>query len=200
MPPGTPRIPRRAALESYGEDFTMFITKKHLSRRTVLRGAGTAVALPLLDAMIPARIALAQTAAKPTPHLGFVYFPHGAVMNRWTPTRRRQHRRVRGHPEAARQVQVDDHGIQQHRQSGGRGPGARSCARDVALLCSPGHQPGGAWRNHGGPDLPRNTSARIRRCLRWRSRPKTTAAADSATAITAAPTREPFRSARPPLR
>ena len=64
----------------------MFITKKHLSRRTVLRGVGTAVALPLLDAMIPARIALAQTAAKPTPHLGFVYFPHGAVMNRWTPT------------------------------------------------------------------------------------------------------------------
>jgi hypothetical protein len=64
----------------------MFITKKHLSRRTVLRGAGTALALPLLDAMIPARTALAQTAAKATPHLGFIYFPHGAVMNRWTPT------------------------------------------------------------------------------------------------------------------
>ncbi len=64
----------------------MFITKKHLSRRTVLRGAGTALALPLLDAMIPARIALAQTAAKATPHLGFIYFPHGAVMNQWTPT------------------------------------------------------------------------------------------------------------------
>ena len=57
----------------------MFVTKKHLTRRTVLRGAGTALALPLLDAMIPARTALAQTAAKPTPHLGFIYFPHGAV-------------------------------------------------------------------------------------------------------------------------
>jgi hypothetical protein len=64
----------------------MFITKKHLTRRTVLRGVGTAIALPLLDAMIPSRTALAQTAAKATPHLGFIYFPHGAVQNRWTPT------------------------------------------------------------------------------------------------------------------
>jgi len=64
----------------------MFITKKHLSRRTVLRGVGTALALPLIDAMIPAHTALAQTAAKPTPHLGFIYFPHGAVQAKWTPT------------------------------------------------------------------------------------------------------------------
>ena len=63
----------------------MFITKKHLSRRTFLRGAGVAVGLPLLDAMIPAWTALAQTAAKPTPHMGFIYFPHGAVMDQWTP-------------------------------------------------------------------------------------------------------------------
>jgi hypothetical protein len=64
----------------------MFITKKHLTRRSVLRGVGTAMALPLLDAMIPARTALAQTAAKATPHLGFIYFPHGAVETQWTPT------------------------------------------------------------------------------------------------------------------
>ncbi|MFM2129409.1 MAG: hypothetical protein RL477_955 [Pseudomonadota bacterium] len=64
----------------------MFITKKHLTRRTLLRGAGTAIALPLLDAMIPARTALAQTAAKAQPHLGFIYFPHGAVQAKWTPT------------------------------------------------------------------------------------------------------------------
>jgi hypothetical protein len=64
----------------------MFITRKHLTRRTVLRGVGTALALPLLDAMIPARTALAQTAAKATPHLGFIYFPHGAVQAQWTPT------------------------------------------------------------------------------------------------------------------
>jgi hypothetical protein len=63
----------------------MFITKKHLSRRTFLRGAGATIALPLLDAMIPAGMALAQTAASPMPRLGFVYFPHGAVMDRWSP-------------------------------------------------------------------------------------------------------------------
>ena len=63
----------------------MFVTRKHLTRRTVLRGAGAALALPLLDAMIPARTALADTAANPTPHLGFIYFPHGAVWDKWVP-------------------------------------------------------------------------------------------------------------------
>ena len=51
----------------------MFITKKYLSRRTFLRGAGVTVGLPLLDAMIPAWTALAQTAASPKPHMGFMY-------------------------------------------------------------------------------------------------------------------------------
>jgi hypothetical protein len=63
----------------------MFIAKKHLSRRTVLRGMGASIALPLLDAMIPAHTALANTAAKPMPRMGFIYFPHGAVMARWSP-------------------------------------------------------------------------------------------------------------------
>lgn len=65
----------------------MFITKKHLSRRTVLRGVGVAVSLPLLDAMVPAATALAATAAAPKPRLGFFYFPHGAIMGSWTPTK-----------------------------------------------------------------------------------------------------------------
>ncbi|MGY8791386.1 MAG: DUF1552 domain-containing protein, partial [Pseudomonadales bacterium] len=65
----------------------MFITKKHLSRRTLLRGAGTAVALPLLDSMIPAQTALAQTAASPAPRLGCIYIPHGATMSYWTPAK-----------------------------------------------------------------------------------------------------------------
>jgi hypothetical protein len=63
----------------------MFVTKKHLSRRIVLRGLGATVALPLLDAMIPARTALAQTAASPLPRMAFIYFPHGAIMDKWTP-------------------------------------------------------------------------------------------------------------------
>jgi hypothetical protein len=63
----------------------MFITKKHLPRRTFLRGLGVSLSLPLLDAMIPAGTALAQTAAAPKPKFGFFYFPHGAVMDRWVP-------------------------------------------------------------------------------------------------------------------
>jgi Protein of unknown function (DUF1552) len=63
----------------------VFLTRKHLSRRAVLRGAGASIALPLLDAMIPARTALAQTAAAPSSRLGFVYFPHGALQNEWEP-------------------------------------------------------------------------------------------------------------------
>ena len=65
----------------------MFITKKHLSRRSVLRGVGAAISLPLLDAMIPAATALAQTAAAGRPRLGFFYFPHGAIMEQWTPAK-----------------------------------------------------------------------------------------------------------------
>lgn len=63
----------------------MFLSKKSLSRRTVLRGVGTAVALPLLDAMLPAFVPLAQAAAKPRMRFGAVYFPNGAIMQQLTP-------------------------------------------------------------------------------------------------------------------
>src|SRR6187200_714872 len=63
----------------------MFLSKKHLSRRTVLKGAGATIALPLLDAMVPAGTALAQTVGAPSPRLGFVYFPHGALQDEWQP-------------------------------------------------------------------------------------------------------------------
>jgi Protein of unknown function (DUF1552) len=61
------------------------LRRKHLSRRTLIRGAGSALALPLLDAMIPAATALAQTVAVPKTRLACIYIPHGAVMSRWTP-------------------------------------------------------------------------------------------------------------------
>ncbi len=61
------------------------IFKTHLSRRTFLRGMGVTLSLPLLDAMVPASTALAQTAARPPVRLGFCFIPHGAVMNQWTP-------------------------------------------------------------------------------------------------------------------
>src|SRR3954454_7071636 len=63
----------------------MFITKKKLSRRTVLRGAGVALALPLLDAMIPAATALAQTAAAPKPRFVGLFVPHGMAPGYWVP-------------------------------------------------------------------------------------------------------------------
>jgi hypothetical protein len=71
----------------------MFLSKKHISRRTVLKGAGVNLALPFLGAMVPAATALAQTAAVPKIRTGFFYIPHGAIMyntkhgpamDRWT--------------------------------------------------------------------------------------------------------------------
>jgi hypothetical protein len=58
-----------------------FVTKKHLSRRALLRGIGAAVSLPLLDSMAPSM----KAATTPKSRLGFVYVPHGAVMDKWTP-------------------------------------------------------------------------------------------------------------------
>ncbi len=63
----------------------MFVSKRSVPRRTFLRGAGAALALPLLDAMVPALTAAAQTAARPQRRLGFVYIPHGVIMSQWTP-------------------------------------------------------------------------------------------------------------------
>src|SRR3990172_5853311 len=65
----------------------MIIMRKALPRRTVLRGLGAALALPLLDAMIPSLTALAKTPADPTRlrRLGYVYMPMGCDISRWTP-------------------------------------------------------------------------------------------------------------------
>ncbi len=66
----------------------MFICEKKETSspcRTFLRGMGVTVALPLLDSMVPAQTILSKTAAKPTSRLGFIYIPHGAIMDKWTP-------------------------------------------------------------------------------------------------------------------
>ncbi|MEO8097621.1 MAG: DUF1552 domain-containing protein [Acidobacteriota bacterium] len=64
----------------------MFISKKHVSRRTVLRGVGAAIALPLLDSMSPSSTAWAATAAGQSPkRFAFIGFPHGAIMDQWSP-------------------------------------------------------------------------------------------------------------------
>ncbi|MGE0759263.1 MAG: DUF1552 domain-containing protein [Pirellulaceae bacterium] len=65
----------------------MFIAKRHLPRRTFLKGVGASLALPLLDAMIPSLTALADTPASPVRlrRLGYVYIPMGCDITRWTP-------------------------------------------------------------------------------------------------------------------
>ena len=64
----------------------MFISQKHISRRTILKGVGAGIALPLLDAMSPAAMAFAKTAAGTAPkRFAFIGFPHGAIMDRWSP-------------------------------------------------------------------------------------------------------------------
>ena len=63
----------------------MFVTKKGLPRRTLLRGAGTVLALPLLDAMIPACTAERLTVAAPVRRLGFIFYPLGVDQDRWRP-------------------------------------------------------------------------------------------------------------------
>ena len=63
----------------------MFITKEAIARRTVLRGIGVSLALPLLDSMVPALSAFEKTAAAPARRLGFIYVPNGVNQNNWTP-------------------------------------------------------------------------------------------------------------------
>ena len=63
----------------------MIINKMALPRRTFLRGVGASLALPLLDAMVPAATALAKTAASPAPRLGFVYIPNGVIQEQFVP-------------------------------------------------------------------------------------------------------------------
>lgn len=63
----------------------MFISKKHISRRTLLRGAGVSLALPLLDSMVPAQTPLRQTAASPVRRFVGIWHPHGAAPGYWSP-------------------------------------------------------------------------------------------------------------------
>ena len=82
----TPQFQMRTKVRQVLEGFRpMFITKKHLSRRTFLHGIGAIVALPLLDSMVPAQTPLRSTAAAPKTRFACFYVPHGATMDKWTP-------------------------------------------------------------------------------------------------------------------
>ena len=156
----------------------MFITKKHLPRRTFLRGAGATLALPLLDSMVPARCS-AQAAANSGTRLGFVYVPHGAIMDKWTPAtegagfeftpilkplepfRRPRERRQRPGPPRRRH----------HRR-----PLAEpdDVAERRAAEADAGRRR--LRRHHGRPDRRAERSARTRCCRRSNSRPRITRA------------------------
>lgn len=62
-----------------------FLTKKHLSRRKLLRGTGVALGLPLLESMVPAGVVRAAGSATPGSRLACIYIPHGAIQDRWVP-------------------------------------------------------------------------------------------------------------------
>lgn len=64
-----------------------FVTRKHIPRRTFIRGMGVTLALPLLDSMVPAQTPLTKTAATPTSRFCGIYVPHGAIMSQWTPAK-----------------------------------------------------------------------------------------------------------------
>src|SRR5579863_7964298 len=64
----------------------MFITKKHVPRRTFLRGVGVTLALPLLDSMVPAQTPLSKTAASPARRFVGIWHPHGAAPGYWSPS------------------------------------------------------------------------------------------------------------------
>ena len=74
------KIKTRPTLES-----EMFVTKRHLPRRTFLRGAGITLALPLLESMLPAMTPLRLTAAAPVKRFVGIWHPHGAAPGYWSP-------------------------------------------------------------------------------------------------------------------
>src|SRR5690242_12051380 len=65
----------------------MMIFKKHIARRTFLKGLGATIALPLLDGMVPAFAGPADTAAKSAMRVGYIYLPNGMIRDTWLPTK-----------------------------------------------------------------------------------------------------------------
>ena len=159
----------------------MISTKKHLSRRTFLRGAGVAVGLPFLDAMVPAWTALAQTAAAAKPRMGFMYLPHGAIMEHWTPEAVGTNFELPADPQAAGAVPEAAHDRERpgeqadHRAAGARAePGhvaeLRDAARDGRSLrrCDRGPDRGRAHRPGHAAAVDRDRHRRSRRQRRLR--------------------------------
>ena len=185
----------------------MFLTKKHLSRRTVLKGAGVSLALPLLDAMIPAATALAQTAAAPKLRVGFFYIPHGAIqwntaygpaMDRWTPSGSGADFKL---SEILSPLEELKHLVTSFSHLENKA-NENSVHSIVPATWLSGMRPDSrvARREHVDDDRPddrRSTSARRRRCRRSRSPPRRRRRSPPARRAPAATTRRRCRSATP---
>ena len=170
----------------------MFITRLSLPRRTFLQGMGVTLALPLLDAMVPAMTAQSRTAAAPVRRFGAVYVPHGAILNQWTPAAAGHGLRVHADPEAARALPRSPVRRQRPGRPQGSGGGRpRHGAGDVAdrHLAQEDRGRGRPQRDHHRPDDRQGRSARTRRSRRSSSPPRTSPASSApATSASAAPT------------
>jgi hypothetical protein len=125
---------RRARASSRAETTMSFITKKHLPRRTVLRGLGATIALPLLDSMVAAQTPIRKTAAAAKSRLSCIYVPHGATMDKWTPAAEGKGFEFTGDPAAARAVPRSHH----HRlepRARQRRRGGLGCRRRSRAFC-----------------------------------------------------------------
>ena len=133
----------------------MMLTRKHLPRRTFLKGMGAAIALPMLDAMTPALGAMGRTAAKSPLRLGFTYVPNGITMADWTPKGAGaafEYSRVMKPMEAFRQESVILSGLA-HRNGMALGDGPGDHARAAASYLTGVHP-----RKTAGADIQNGVS------------------------------------------
>ena len=183
----------------------MIITGKTLPRRTFLRGMGATLALPLLDAMVPAATAVAKTAAKPVLRLGFIYIPNGANMSKWTPGH--GGRRVRAVADLESIGAGGGPPVRPERPdpSDGRGDGEMETGsmREQAPCSSTasirsGRRGPTSRRARPSIRSRRQRSAKTRRCRRSSCRSRTTTSSGTATTATAASIRTPSRGVHRP--
>src|SRR4029078_13094398 len=131
----------------------MFITKKHLSRRTFLNGMGVSMALPLLESMLPAATALAQTSANGRTRLGCIYVPHGATMDKWTPAKDGAGFELSEilHPLKPFHDRINIVSDLSHPQAYGGGSATSNHNRSAATVPSGAHAEAGPRARLGGP-------------------------------------------------
>ena len=158
----------------------MFVSKISLPRRTFLRGMGATLALPLLDAMVPALSAQSQTAARPIRRLGFVYMPNGvarnfAGINYWTPLGEGasfEFSPILKPLEPFRDRMVVVSGLAQHQadahDDGANGDHTRGTSSLADRRAPEAHRRRRHPQRHlRGSDRGSRASARTRRCRRW---------------------------------